>query len=159
MLADRDFHSNWSKTSEYLRDARAHLSETAEDVCANEIAEFEEFLTHNELELALAIRMAGFRRIGGPLRVGLSRSRANARAEPALTGVGHLRPDSEVVLRPIVRPTTRPIAVRNPSYTSEVVPDASNPALRDGLGTACGSGHTGDVGNVPPHICRPSPDT
>ncbi|RXV67136.1 hypothetical protein D1006_17695 [Burkholderia stabilis] len=61
MAADRDFHSNWSKTSEYLRDARANLSETAEGVCADEIAEFEEFLTRNELELALDAIEASFR--------------------------------------------------------------------------------------------------
>ncbi|KVM47831.1 hypothetical protein WJ58_26955 [Burkholderia ubonensis] len=62
MLADRDIYSNWSKTSEYLREARAHLSETAEGVCADEIAEFEEFLTHNELELALDAIEASFRK-------------------------------------------------------------------------------------------------
>jgi hypothetical protein len=52
MPADRDIHSSWSRTSEYLREARAHLSEAAEGVCADEIPEFGEFLKHNELELA-----------------------------------------------------------------------------------------------------------
>ncbi|OXI78445.1 hypothetical protein CFB40_36910 [Burkholderia sp. AU31652] len=62
MLADRDLHSNWSRISEYLREARAHLSEAAEGVCADEIAEFEEFLKHNELELALDAIDATFRK-------------------------------------------------------------------------------------------------
>ncbi|KKJ08626.1 MULTISPECIES: hypothetical protein [Burkholderia] len=62
MPADHDFHSSWSKTSEYLREARAHLSETAEGVCADEIAEFEEFLNHNEFELALDAIEASFRK-------------------------------------------------------------------------------------------------
>jgi len=62
MPADRDFHSSWSRTSEYLREARANLSEAAEGVCADEIAEFEEFLKHNELELALDAIDASFRK-------------------------------------------------------------------------------------------------
>ncbi|MBW0449987.1 hypothetical protein EN871_20205 [bacterium M00.F.Ca.ET.228.01.1.1] len=62
MLAGRDFHSSWSKTSEYLREARSHLSETAEGLCADEIAEFEELLKHNELEPALDAIEASFRK-------------------------------------------------------------------------------------------------
>ena len=45
-----DYRSNWSKTSEYLREARANLSESADGVCADEIVEFEEYLGHNEFE-------------------------------------------------------------------------------------------------------------
>ncbi|UXU89085.1 hypothetical protein [Burkholderia sp. S-53] len=44
MSTDSDFHSNWSRTSEYLREARAHRSESAEGVCADEIVEFDKFL-------------------------------------------------------------------------------------------------------------------
>ncbi|RQT04739.1 hypothetical protein [Burkholderia contaminans] len=62
MPAERDFHSNWSKTSEYLREARAHLSETAEGVCKDKIAEFEDLLNHNEFELALDAIEASFRK-------------------------------------------------------------------------------------------------
>ncbi|MFE0332469.1 hypothetical protein ACFW08_37915, partial [Streptomyces sp. NPDC058960] len=62
MPAERDFHSNWSKTSEYLREARAHLSETAEGVCTDKIAEFEDLLNHNEFELALDAIEASFRK-------------------------------------------------------------------------------------------------
>ncbi|MDR6423748.1 hypothetical protein J2801_006051 [Paraburkholderia phenoliruptrix] len=62
MPADRAFHSSWSRTSEYLREARAHLSEAAEGVCADEITEFDEFLKHNEFELALDAIEASFRK-------------------------------------------------------------------------------------------------
>ncbi|KLU24301.1 hypothetical protein EOS_20800 [Caballeronia mineralivorans PML1(12)] len=48
-----DYGSTWSKTAKYLREARANLSESAEGVCADEIVEFEEYLSHNEFELAL----------------------------------------------------------------------------------------------------------
>jgi len=60
MPADSALHSSWSRSSEYLREARAHISETAEGVCADEIAEFEELLNHNELELALDAIEAAF---------------------------------------------------------------------------------------------------
>jgi hypothetical protein len=52
-MASRELQDSWLKTTEFLRDARAHLSEAAEGVCADEIAEFEDYLSHNELELAL----------------------------------------------------------------------------------------------------------
>jgi len=41
------------RTASFLRDARAHISEPGEAICADEIAQFEEFLERNELELAL----------------------------------------------------------------------------------------------------------
>ncbi|WP_133646374.1 hypothetical protein [Paraburkholderia flava] len=56
----QNFHSTWNKTTEYLLEARSHLSEAAEGVCANEIADFEEFLRNNELELALDAIDAAF---------------------------------------------------------------------------------------------------
>lgn len=56
----RDLYSNWNRTSEYLREARANLSEAAEAVCADEIAQFDEYLDHNELELALDAIEAAF---------------------------------------------------------------------------------------------------
>ncbi len=52
-MASKELQDSWRRTTEFLRDARAHLSEAAEGVCADEIAEFEEYLSHNELELAL----------------------------------------------------------------------------------------------------------
>lgn len=52
-MASPELQERWRKTMEYLRDSRAHLSEAAEGICADEIAEFEDYLSHNELELAL----------------------------------------------------------------------------------------------------------
>ena len=43
----------WKRTEGFLLDTRAHLSEIAEAECADEIAEFQEFIDYNELELAL----------------------------------------------------------------------------------------------------------
>ncbi|PLP97463.1 hypothetical protein [Cupriavidus pauculus] len=51
---------DWARTSTYLREARANLSEAAEGVCVDEIKEFEEYLSHNELELALDVLEAAF---------------------------------------------------------------------------------------------------
>lgn len=53
MSGSRDLQSSWHQTVEYLSEARANLSEAAEGICADEIAQFEEYLDHNELELAL----------------------------------------------------------------------------------------------------------
>lgn len=62
MALGHDFKSTWWRTSEYLREARSNLSEAAEGVCADEIEQFEEFLCHNELELALDAIEAAFRK-------------------------------------------------------------------------------------------------
>ncbi|KVD47959.1 hypothetical protein WS61_08060 [Burkholderia sp. ABCPW 11] len=58
MLLNAPF--DWARTFTYLREARANLSEAAEGVCADEIKEFEEYLSHNELELALDALEAAF---------------------------------------------------------------------------------------------------
>jgi hypothetical protein len=69
-MASKELQESWRKTTEFLRDARAHLSEAAEGTCANEIAEFEDFLSHNELELALdSLEAAAFKSPGESLRV------------------------------------------------------------------------------------------
>jgi len=52
-MTPHGLEESWRKTTEYLRDARSHLPEAAEGICHDEIAQFEEFLEHNELELAL----------------------------------------------------------------------------------------------------------
>lgn len=49
MVSD-ELLKSWARTTAYLRDARAHIPE---GVCADQITAFEEFLDHNELELAL----------------------------------------------------------------------------------------------------------
>ena len=52
-MASKELIESWKKTSAFLLDGRNHLSEAAEGICADEIAEFEDFLGHNELGLAL----------------------------------------------------------------------------------------------------------
>lgn len=44
---------SWKRTKGFLLDARSHFSEAAEGVCEDPLAEFEHYLQHNELELAL----------------------------------------------------------------------------------------------------------
>ncbi len=44
---------SWKRTERFLLDARAHVSEAAEGICADELHEFAEYIEHNELELAL----------------------------------------------------------------------------------------------------------
>lgn len=45
----------WRRTEAYLRDARAQLSQAVEGIHADEIAEAEAFLEHNELGLAFEV--------------------------------------------------------------------------------------------------------
>lgn len=69
-MASPELHDSWRKTTELLRDARSHLSEVAEGICENEIAEFEDYLSHNELELALdALEAIAFKSPCKTLRV------------------------------------------------------------------------------------------
>ena len=51
-MATPDLLRSWKRTEAFLRDARAHLSQIAEAEFADAIAEFEEFIDHNELGLA-----------------------------------------------------------------------------------------------------------
>ncbi|WP_165228184.1 hypothetical protein [Aquisphaera insulae] len=61
-MASPELQERWRRTAELLRDARSHLSEAAEGIGADEIAEFEDHLGHNELELALdSLESAVFR--------------------------------------------------------------------------------------------------
>jgi hypothetical protein len=48
-----ELRTAWKRTEALLQDARAHLSQTAESACADELHHFEEFLQHSELERAL----------------------------------------------------------------------------------------------------------
>lgn len=52
-MASEDLRASWKRTEAFLLDARSHLSQLAEALCADEIAEFHGYLEHNELELAL----------------------------------------------------------------------------------------------------------
>lgn len=63
-MPSKELIESWKRTTAFLRDARHHLSEAAEGICSDEIAEFEDFLAHNELELALDSLEAVFERSG-----------------------------------------------------------------------------------------------
>ncbi|TXT32387.1 MAG: Uncharacterized protein FD131_379 [Rhodocyclaceae bacterium] len=52
-MASDDLLNSWKRTEGFLLDARTHLSEAAEGICADEIQDFLGYLEHNELELAL----------------------------------------------------------------------------------------------------------
>ncbi len=52
-MASDDLLQSWKRTEGFLLDARSHLSEVAEAISADELRKFEEYLQHNELELAL----------------------------------------------------------------------------------------------------------
>ncbi len=52
-MASKELQKSWKRTEAFLLDARANLSEATEGICADHISQFQEFLDHNELELAL----------------------------------------------------------------------------------------------------------
>ena len=52
-MTTQQLRDSWKRTEGFLLDARAHLSEVAEAECTDDIAEFHQFIDHNELELAL----------------------------------------------------------------------------------------------------------
>ena len=59
-MASEELMRSWRRTEGFLRDARSHFSEAAEGICEEELREFEDFLNHNELELALDMLEAAF---------------------------------------------------------------------------------------------------
>jgi hypothetical protein len=59
-VASEELRRSWKRTEGFLLDARSHFSEAAEGVCEDELAEFENYLRHNELELALDMLEAAF---------------------------------------------------------------------------------------------------
>jgi len=64
-MTSEELLRSWKRTEGYLRDARSHLSETAEGVCADEIHDFHRYLEHNELELALDALEAALKKWSG----------------------------------------------------------------------------------------------
>lgn len=52
-MSSDELKRSWEKTSAYLWDARNHLDQATEGICSSEIKQLEEYLNHNELELAL----------------------------------------------------------------------------------------------------------
>ena len=63
-MASKDLIESWIRTEAFLRAARSHLSKAAEGLCAGEIEEFNEYLEHNELGLALDTLEGVFSRSG-----------------------------------------------------------------------------------------------
>jgi hypothetical protein len=59
-VASDELLRSWKRTEGFLRDARSNFSEAAEGVCQDELHEFETYLQHNELELALDLLEAAF---------------------------------------------------------------------------------------------------
>jgi hypothetical protein len=55
LMATPDLLRSWARTEGFLLDARAHLSQIAEVEFASSIANFEEFIEHNELGLAFDV--------------------------------------------------------------------------------------------------------
>jgi hypothetical protein len=53
-MATPELLRSWKRTEGFLRDARAHLSQITEAEFSGSIAQFEEFLEHNELGLAFS---------------------------------------------------------------------------------------------------------
>ena len=51
-MASPELLQSWARTEGYLRDARSNLSQIAEAEFCDSIAQFEEFVDHNELGLA-----------------------------------------------------------------------------------------------------------
>lgn len=61
-MASEELMRSWKRSEGFLLDARSHFSEAAEVVCEDELAEFENYLQHNELELALDMLEAAFKK-------------------------------------------------------------------------------------------------
>jgi|SRR5262245_20999343 len=59
-VASEELMRSWKRTEGFLLDARSHFSEAAEGICEDELHEFESFLHHNELEMALDMLEAAF---------------------------------------------------------------------------------------------------
>ncbi len=53
---------SWQRTREFLHDARSHFTQAAESKCSDRFRDFDEYLQHNELELALDMLDSAFRR-------------------------------------------------------------------------------------------------
>jgi hypothetical protein len=64
-VASEQLKRSWKRTEGFLLDARSHFSEAAEGVCEDELAEVENYLRHNELELALDMLEAAFEKSPG----------------------------------------------------------------------------------------------
>jgi hypothetical protein len=51
-VVDNDLHRQWLRTEQYLLESKARLPLSAVDLCADDLTQFDEFISHNELGLA-----------------------------------------------------------------------------------------------------------
>ena len=54
-MATEELRRSWKRTLGYLLDARAHLSEAAEGICASDISMFVEFVENNRYRRTIAL--------------------------------------------------------------------------------------------------------
>jgi len=88
-MASEDLKKSWQRTETYLRDARAHFSNAAEGACSNELHDFQDYLDHNELGLALDCLDEAFERSGvEDLRVFENMALASSKYEPPRPSTG-----------------------------------------------------------------------
>jgi hypothetical protein len=59
-VASDELRASWLRTEGFLLEARSHLSEAAEAICADEIDQFNQYIEHNEFELALDMIESAF---------------------------------------------------------------------------------------------------
>lgn len=52
-MTTRELRESWKRTEAFLLNAEKHLPEKAKEVHADAVKKFHEYLSHNELELAL----------------------------------------------------------------------------------------------------------
>ncbi len=63
-MADQNLEASWQRTISFLRDARSAFPEGAEQESDDELQAFEDYLDHNELELALDMLDAAYEKSG-----------------------------------------------------------------------------------------------
>ena len=52
-MASKELIESWKRTERFLLDARAQLANHVQALCVEELNEFDDYIDHNELELAL----------------------------------------------------------------------------------------------------------
>ncbi len=52
-MTSEELLRSWKRTEGFLRDARSHFSEAGDGICVDELQAFDDYVRHNELEIAL----------------------------------------------------------------------------------------------------------
>jgi hypothetical protein len=63
-MPSQELIESWKKTTALLLEAKGLFSQAEENACSDAVCEFEEFLEHNELELALESLAAASEKLG-----------------------------------------------------------------------------------------------